>query len=125
MHRRLPPSHAAAASVGAYPQTLMLDLGFEDPHRFIGRRRERFARTQAETRPMTRANDLGALDFPTRQCRAVVSADILYGKKCLAAAHHGNHTLPDDDRLCMSVLQIRSEACIDPGRHHRLARIYI
>jgi hypothetical protein len=104
---------------------LMLDLGCEDTHGFVRRRRERFTGSQAKTRAMARANNFVALDFAARQSRAIVSADILDGEKSIAAAHHGNHAPACGDGLCLPVLQIRCEACIDPGRHHRLAASYI
>jgi hypothetical protein len=46
-----------------------------------------------------------------------MGTDILNGVKVLAAAHHGNHTAADRQRLGLTVRQIMQKPRINPGHN--------
>src|SRR5271170_6299058 len=98
----------------------ILDLGFEDAHRFIGGRRQRFAGAQTEARTMARANNFLALDLAAGQWRAVVSADVLDGEIILSAARDGDHAAPDGNGSGLTVGQASLQSRIDPSQPHLL-----
>src|SRR6266481_6199478 len=99
----------------------VLNFGFKNTHGFIGRRRQRLARAQAESRPVARADDFIALDFAAGQLRPVVGANILNRKIVVAAANDGNHAPADRNGVGLTVAQIVDESRINPRQQNALS----
>ena len=82
---------------------IILNLGFEHANRLVRGRRQRFARSQAKSRAVTRANNFIALDLTAGQLRPVMGADVLNCKIVLAAANQGDHATPHGNGFGRSV----------------------